>query len=191
METFLNVLDPDDTSTGGGSASALAGAMAGALLAMAAKLSSPGGDGQASAFFAGVYVQAVEVSKRLQEGGKEDAQAFLAVRSAYRLARLSEAERDMRQRAVQAAWLLAAQTPLENAQRCLRVLELGAELAGKVNPNVLSDFNCALLLARAGLQGCLENVTINLPSLKDSAWVERLSAQAAELRERCDQLSAA
>ena len=39
LETFLKVLDPSDRTTGGGSASAIAGAMAGALTAMVAELS--------------------------------------------------------------------------------------------------------------------------------------------------------
>ena len=36
---FLKVLDPNDNSTGGGTASAVAGAMAAALVAMVARLS--------------------------------------------------------------------------------------------------------------------------------------------------------
>ncbi len=37
-ETFLKVLDPEDSSTGGGSAAAISGAMAGALVAMVCRL---------------------------------------------------------------------------------------------------------------------------------------------------------
>jgi len=66
---------------------------------------------------------------------------------------------------------------------------LGKEVASQINPKVMSDFNCALLLARAGLLGCLENVAINLPSLQDVELARQLSAQAAELRSRSDVLA--
>jgi formiminotetrahydrofolate cyclodeaminase len=189
MDIFLKVLDPEDTSTGGGSAAAISGAMAGALLAMVSRLSSPGDEGADSAFFAGVYAQAVEVSAQLREGSQADSLAFLAVRAAYQLARKTEEEKAARQLAVQSAWLRATQTPLENGECCLRVLEMGAEMVGRINPRVASDYTCALLLARAGLLGCLENVEINLPSIKDAALVELLSARASKLRERCERLS--
>ena len=189
METFLKVLDPEDTSTGGGSAAAISRAMAGALLAMVSRLSSPGDEGADSAFFAGVYAKAMEVSSQLREGSQADSLAFLAVRAAYQLARKTDEEKATRQLAVQAAWLRAAETPLENSESCLRVLELGAEMVGRINPRVTSDYTCALLLARAGLMGCLENVEINLPSLKDTVLVEQLSARALKLRERCERLS--
>jgi formiminotetrahydrofolate cyclodeaminase len=39
VQAFLKVLDPADRTTGGGTASAIAGAMAGALTTMVAKLS--------------------------------------------------------------------------------------------------------------------------------------------------------
>jgi formiminotetrahydrofolate cyclodeaminase len=96
-----------------------------------------------------------------------------------------------RQMAIQEAWRYAAQTPLDNAEGCLRVCELGAEMVGRVNPKVLSDFNCSLLLSRAGFLGCLENVAINLPSLKDPVLMNQLSAQADALRARFEYLSAA
>ena len=39
VESFLRVLDPADNSTGGGTAAAVAGAMAAALVGMVARLS--------------------------------------------------------------------------------------------------------------------------------------------------------
>jgi len=183
METFRKVLDPDDASTGGGSASAIAGAMAGALVAMAARLSDST-EAPEKDFYERIYTQARQVSQQLLDGGEEDALAFQAVRSAYQLPRQTDEAKNARQQAIQSAWLRAARVPVENAGRCLRVFELGAELADRVNPKVLSDLRCGLLLARAGLLGCLENVQINLPALKDEAIAAQLDEQARDLRVR-------
>ena len=187
METFLKVLDPQDSSTGGGSAAAIAGAMAGALAAMAARLSGPAQEG-GDPVYERLYAQGERLSQELLRGSQEDSQAFQAVRGAYQLPRQTDEEKSVRQQAVQAAWRLAASVPLANAGRCLGVLELGVELAERVNPRVLSDLRCALLLAQAGLLGCLENVDINLPSIKDAGVAEELAKQAAELRARLSAL---
>ena len=191
METFLKVLDPEDTSTGGGSASAIAGAMAAALLAMVSSLSaSDKNEVEEKAFMERMQALAGELSEQLQEGSWEDSQAFQAVRSAYRLPKQSPDEKASRQKAVQTAWQGAARVPMENAERCCQVYELGAELSGRVNPKVRSDYRCALLLARAGLLGCLENVHINLPEIKDTNLAEQMAARAEALASRLAVLDA-
>ncbi len=180
-ETFFKILDPEDTSTGGGSASALAGSMAGALLAMVCLLSTKEPD-ETGLFFREKAALSKELSDRLLTGGQEDTRAFQAVRNAYRLPKESKVERETRQQAIQSAWFEATRVPLDNAARCLQIVSLGTELGSRINPNVRSDLNCALLLARAGALGCLENVAINLPNLKDTALAMQLAQQAESLR---------
>jgi formiminotetrahydrofolate cyclodeaminase len=175
-QTFLKVLDPKDTSVGGGSAAALAGAMAGALIAMACQLS------EHSDSLPATDAEAQELSNQLLKGSQEDAQAFQGVRSAYRLPKGTEEERKVRSQVVQSAWLEAAQIPLNNAGCCLRLVKLGLDLQGRTNPAVRSDLNCAILLAQAGVLGCLENVATNLSSIRDPAQVSQLAQQADGLR---------
>jgi formiminotetrahydrofolate cyclodeaminase len=184
METFKKVLDAEDTSTGGGSASAIAAAMAGALVAMASRLSDSVQNEADKLFYERIFTQAEQLSQQLLEGSQEDAQAFQSVRSAYHLPRLTNEEKITRQQAVQSAWVKAACVPLENAECCLRVYALGVELGGRVNPKVLSDLRCALLLARAGMLGCLENLHINLPSIKDATVAGQLAERASDLSKR-------
>lgn len=182
-EILERVFDPADTSAGGGSASALAGAMAAALLAMVCRLPGPeDAPGVQNPRLAEAGGQAVELSERLQLGSADDRLAFEGVRAAFRLPKGSQAEREERGRAVQAAWLRAAEVPLANADLCWAVLGLAFRLDGRTNLNALSDYRCARLLARAGLLGCLENVQINLPMIKEAQAVERLAAHAERLR---------
>ncbi len=51
--------------------------------------------------------------------------------------------------------------------------------------------NCARLLANAGALGCLENVKINLGSIKDAAIVSALAQQAEEISRQVEALQAA
>ncbi len=182
IAAFLRVLDPADTSTGGGSASALAGAMAAALVAMVSGLSI----GQDAAVSAAYYEDIAQIGNALAAallaGADDDARAFDTVRAAYRLPKGSEVEVAARRAAIQSSLIHAARVPLRNAQRCAQALELVARLEGRSNPRVASDLQCAAYLARASLQGCLANVDINLPSIKDPVTAEEIRTQAQDLR---------
>jgi formiminotetrahydrofolate cyclodeaminase len=180
---YLRVLDPADNSTGGGSASAIAGGMAAALVAMVARLSTGRDSSEPEAY----YLEVAELGSRLSEmliaGAEEDARSFDAVMAAYRLPKATAAEQDARRAAVQAAMVRATRVPLLNAEACAEVMALVARLQGRSNPRAASDLQCAGYLARAGLQGCLANIAINLPGIKDPIEAEEIWARAARLQE--------
>ena len=127
--------------------------------------------------------EAQNLSRQLSAGGFEDSQAFAAVRNAFRLANVTEADKAARREAIQDAWITATHVPLGNAERCEQILELAEQLRGGSNPTVRSDLNCALYLASAALLGCVENVEINLPSVKNEEIAEEILARARALRE--------
>jgi formiminotetrahydrofolate cyclodeaminase len=153
---------------------------------MVARLSVGKPGMEAEAYYEDVVSAATALSKALFDGGRADSQAFEAVRSAYGLAKTTEEEKTERSRAIQAAWTHAARVPLENARRCARVLELGTRLQGRSNPNAASDLVCAMHLARAGLLGCVANVEINMPSIKDPSEVAELVNRVDALREQAE-----
>lgn len=180
-EAFHRILDHADNATGGGAAAALAGAMAAAVLAMVARLSIDRGLAQPNTFYIMVAAEAEELSRQLLAGADADAQAFDAVRVAYRLPRSNETQRLARSLAIQSALAHATRVPLTNAERCQRVLQLCHMLRDQCNPNVTSDLECAELLARAGQRGCLSNVETNLRSIKDADTRAELTRRAERL----------
>lgn len=182
MAAFHRVLDPLDNSTGGGTASAVAGAMAAALVAMVARLSAGAGATEPEVFYQGIAESAGGLREALLDGAEEDARSFDAVMAAFRLPKTTDAEKDARRAAVQRATVYATRVPLYTAERCAAVLDLVAQLEGRSNPRTLSDLQCAGYLATAGLQGCLANVDINLPGIKDEAVSGEIRTRAATLR---------
>ena len=191
LAAFSKVLDPEDTTTGGGTASAIAGAMAGALVAMVARLPS-GTDGTGpESFYSEIAEEAALLSGQLLDGGSEDSQSFALVRKALRLSHQTDEQMASRRAAIQGAWLNATLVPLDNAERCARVLELGAQLRGRSNFSAASDLESALHLAHAGILGCLETIAANLPSIKDQSMVAALTARASELRTLAEVLESA
>jgi formiminotetrahydrofolate cyclodeaminase len=181
VEAFKRVLDSRDNATGGGAASGIAGAMAAALAAMVARLSVGRGCGKPDAFYASASAEAEQLSTELLDGANLDARAFGALSAAYKHPKDTEAGRSERSRVIQQMLVQATQVPLDNAERCKRVLTLCAGLEGCCNLTATSDLECAHLLARAALLGCLSNVEANLHSVKDAAVKAEFVAQAREL----------
>lgn len=182
ISAFLRVLDPTDDVTGGGTASAVAGAMAAGLVAMVARLSIGKKGMEDEIDYRAIDDESQRLSAKLFTGGREDSDAFQAVRAAYRQAGGDTESRASRREQIQKAVILAARVPLKNAEACKEVLDLCARLEGHSNPNTESDLECACHLARAGLLGCLANVEINLGSLEDEKRCRRLRERVRALR---------
>ncbi len=181
LKAFLRVLDPADNSTGGGTASAVAGAMAAALCAMVARLSIGKKGMQPEAFYRPLVEEGERLAKELMDGGREDSLAFDRVREVYRLPKDGQAQQAERKAAIAAAMLHATRVPLAGARGCARVLELCQALAGRSSPNAGSDLGSARALAAAGLAGCLANVEINLPGVAGGEAKVEIEQEAARL----------
>ncbi len=169
INAFLRVLDATDNSTGGGTASSIAGAMAAGLAAMVARLSMDKKNLAPTQTYQSIAAEAEILSAELFNGGQEDAAAFDRVTRTYKMPKDTTAAKDARTQAVQEAMQHAAEVPLSNAARCKRVLEICQRLGKSYNTNAASDLECALHLATAGLKGCAANVRINLPYIKDES----------------------
>ena len=167
VKAFLRVLDASDNSTGGGTASSVAGAMAAGLAAMVARLSMGKKELAPREHYEKIAAQAEALAVQLFNGGREDAAAFDRVSSAYRLPKKTDEDKASRSLEIQKAMVRAAEVPLSNAGNCKTVLDLCRKLEEKFNTNAKSDLECAGYLAEAGLKGCLANVRINLPYIKD------------------------
>jgi len=177
INAFLRVLDATDNSTGGGTASSVAGAMAAGLAAMVARLSMGKKDLAPPEHYKEIAAEAEKLSGELFDGGREDAAAFDRVTTAYQMPRDTADVKESRNRAIQKAMVHAAEVPLSNAGRCRRVLELCQSLEDSFNTNAASDLECAGYLATAGLNGCTANVRINLPYIKDEKTCKDIEAR--------------
>jgi len=183
IAAFLRVLDPADDQTGGGTASAVAGAMAAGLAGMVARLSIGREGLEPEAYYREIDAEARVLTGSLMSGGAEDSEAFGAVMRAFTLPKCTDEEKAARSEAIQDAMVDATQVPLENGERCARVLKLVDKLRDRSNPNAASDLEVAGALGRTALEGCLANVAINVASIKDGATAADLEERAAALRE--------
>jgi formiminotetrahydrofolate cyclodeaminase len=185
LKAFEGVLDPEDNITGGGAASAIASAMAAGLVGLVARVSiGKKNMALADEDYREIDARSQELVQALAAGSNADSSAFGKVMDAYRLPRETDEEKAARSAAIQEATAGATDVPLANAAHGLQVLDLAARLEGKSNVNALSDLECAVFLARAGVQGALSNAEINIEGLTDPAQVGYFNARYAAMAEK-------
>ena len=177
LEALQRVLNSEDTTTGGGTASSIAGAMAAGLVGMVARLSIDKPGSAPKAHYQTLISSADNLNNLLFDGGSKDTSAFEKVKTAYRLPKSSEEEKLIRRKTIESAMTKATIVPLENAQNCAKVQDLCIQLKPNYNKNADSDLYSAIYLAQAGFLGCVENVKINLPYLKNQKMIEDITRQ--------------
>jgi methenyltetrahydrofolate cyclohydrolase len=175
VSAFDGELASASPAPGGGSAAALSGSLAAALVAMVCRLSLGRSDLAASdAELTATLEDAEGLRCRLLELVDEDTAAFDAVMNALRMPKAEEAQRAARVAALEQATLAAAAVPLETLTAAALTLTLAAALAGRANPAAASDLGVAVGLAAAAAEGALLNVAINLGSLPPGDDVDQL-----------------
>jgi len=186
---FLDLLASDAPVPGGGSAAALAGAMAAALAAMVGRL-TVGREKYASAEadMRRVLETGEDLRRALFRQVAADAAAYGGFMQARKIPKGTAAEKAARAAAMEEAGRLAAEVPLESARLALRAMEAAAEAAAKGNRNAASDACVAALLGRAALRGACFNVRVNLPSVKDEAWKGRMASEVERLERAAEEV---
>ena len=186
---FVEELSTNSPAPGGGSVSALVGALGAALSSMVAALShekkelldlKPEMDE--------IGIEAQNLKDRLSFLVDEDTNAFNKVMDANRLSATNDEEKSSKNQAIEIANKYAIEIPLETAKKCFRVIELADTLVEKGNPNSVSDAGVAAEVALAGVSGACMNVLINLTSVEDDSYCDDMRNKVEEIMEKAESL---
>lgn len=185
VQPFLDAVAQPTATPGGGSVAALAGALGASLGQMVAGLSRKK---KSQAAHVEQLSEAVAefhaASRTLAEAIDQDAASFESVVAAYKLPQGNTEEQRRRDRAIQQALQGAAQVPLEVARSAAGIFERLGQLEPISSPSMLSDIRVGRLMAAAGVRGALENVAINLESITDAVFAERMRTESVSLLAR-------
>jgi formiminotetrahydrofolate cyclodeaminase len=175
---LLDAFASNDPVPGGGSASALAGAIGVSLLIMVADMNKTRtGAPEETADLADAASRLRPRREELEELIDRDSEAYSAVVAAYKMAKTTEAEKQSRREAIQAAMTEATEVPLETMRVCQQALSGAVVVARAGNPNAKSDVGVGIEFLLTGLRGGRMNVDINLTSLSDTAFVTRVTTE--------------
>ena len=114
----------------------------------------------------------------------KDSNAYKDVLAAFKLPKDTQEEKAQRAEAIQDAMKNAARVPLGVAYDSLQVMDLAEKVIRNGNRNAASDGAVGTMMARTAVLGALFNVKINLASVKDQAFVEKMTREVNKLESR-------
>jgi methenyltetrahydrofolate cyclohydrolase len=170
IQEFLERVASGEPVPGGGCVAALAAALSAALCGMVGGLTlGRKGNPDLDARMATLVEAASRLRVRLMDDIDRDAEAYGLVLKAYRMAKGTGPEREVRLEAIQNALTEAALVPLSVAEAGVVLLSLAEDAVTEGNPNAITDAVVGALMARSAVIGALYNVKVNLSLIRDES----------------------
>jgi formiminotetrahydrofolate cyclodeaminase len=167
---------------GGGSVAALNAALAAGLTEMVANLTiGKKGYEAVEDEMKTIAEEASQLRTKLTAAIDQDADAYTEVMAAYKLPKTTDDDIALRKQKIQEAIKHAALVPLEVARDALAVIDLAGQAILKGNKNAASDGAVAAMNARTGALAAIYNVKINLGSINDDSFADKLAQEVRKL----------
>jgi len=184
---FLSELASSSPAPGGGSVAALAGSLGAALSSMVCNLTI------GKEKYIDVWDEIKKALRKCEKIRKhltmlidEDTKAFNDVMKAFKMPKETDNQKVKRSIAIQEGYKTAAKVPLETARTCENILDIAKIVAEKGNQNSITDSAVSALMAKAGVESAILNVKINLGSIKDEKFVNKISSELNTLQNNSD-----
>jgi formiminotetrahydrofolate cyclodeaminase len=182
LTDLLNAFASNEPVPGGGSAAALAGAVGASLLIMVAGLpKTRTGAPEEAADLAEAAARLRPLRDTLASLVERDSDAYASVIVAMRLPKGTDAEKGTRRAAIDTAMRGAIDVPMDTMRACQQALRGAVVVARHGSPNASTDTGTGVLLLMAGLRAAALNVDVNLQSVSDRTFVERVSQERDQL----------
>ena len=182
LRDLLDAFASNESVPGGGSAAALAGAVGVSLLMMVAGLPrTRTGAPEEAADLAEAAARLRPLRDTLAVLVERDSDAYASVLVAMRLPKATDAEKGARRAAIDTAMHGAIEVPIDTMRACQQALRGAVVVASNGNTNASTDTGTAVLLLMAAVHGAALNVDVNLKSVRDAAFAERIAKERDQL----------
>lgn len=184
VKSFLAETAGEAPVPGGGSISALNGAIAASLCQMVANLTiGKKKYADCEAEMKEIAAKVASIAQELVLDVDRDSDAYDKVFAAFKLPKETDEEKAARSQAIQESTKYAAEVPMEVARRVYSLLDMIDAVVARGNQNAVTDGCVAMMCARCAIVGALFNVRINLTSLKDRDFASKLRQEADKMEE--------
>lgn len=186
VNTMEKILDSKNVTAGGGSASAMAGAMACGLIGMTARLSLMKCYGLEDRQYIELAEELDEISFKLLRGAQDDEKTYGLICDAMKLPKDTDEDREFRERAIQEAGINSCNILKENGYLCKKVLKIGLILKDNSDSNAAADLTVGISLAETAVIGCVDGIRSNLPLIKNPDALAGFREDIEKLKEKDD-----
>ncbi|MDD3401246.1 MAG: cyclodeaminase/cyclohydrolase family protein [Eubacteriales bacterium] len=179
---FIDLLRSNAPAPGGGSASALIGAVGMGLGVMTASLTAGKKKyADRELLMQQAIADGSSVADSMIEGIDKDTDVFNVVMEAYGLPKTCDHDKEVRRNAIELATKDATGVPFVLMLHCAKAMDVLETLLGKINPSCASDLGVGALCIKTAVQGAWLNMLINLAGLSDEAFKEEYHSRGAAL----------
>jgi glutamate formiminotransferase/formiminotetrahydrofolate cyclodeaminase len=184
ISDFVNELSSDSPAPGGGSVSALSGALSSALISMVTQLTFNHKDYKRyNNKMEKVAIESQELMRKFTELIDRDTEAFNTYMAARRMPKKKESDKIKRNKALEKASKVVTNVPFETLKLSAKLLRLSEIVAKNGNVNARSDAGVSAMQAEVAVEGAYLNVLINLPSVDDKEFVNEVKNEADKILE--------
>lgn len=190
-DQFCELTASNAPAPGGGSVSALCGALAASLSAMVGNLTlgRKGHEAVEETMHQSICdLESIRVT--LLKAIDEDSMSFNEFMAALKMPKTTDEEKAARKVAMQTALKIASLVPLKVARESAKIFDYATLMLESGNPNALTDAMVSTLAARTATLGALLNVRINLGSIKDETFVEATLKEVMSLEAQANHAEA-
>jgi len=185
IQHFLNEVASNSPAPGGGSVSALSGAIGAALISMVANLTlGKKKFKDEEPLMKEILENASRVKTDLVKLMEEDTAAFNEVADVFKMPKDTEEQKEKRKKAMQEALKHATMVPFTTMEKAVYMLMQYERALGHTNPSTASDFGVGILCLETALKGAWLNVKINLDGIEDESFVQEYEKKSKELLEK-------
>lgn len=182
LRFFLDKLCSNSPTPGGGSASALTGAIAASLSGMLAALTvNKKGYEDVQPEMKEILARSSELKEELLDLLQKDTEAFDDAAKAFKLPKHTEEEKKKRAQAIEEGLKKATEVPLAIMEQSRDVALLAQKVLKKGNIMAISDGAISALFAEAAAIGAMINVRINFSWMKDQEYIESVEKQLSSI----------
>lgn len=173
IQAFIDELASKAPTPGGGSAAAVMGAQAAALISMVCNLTiGKPKYAEVDDDMRALLAKSEALRETLTGMIKTDVDVFNRLMATYGLPKDSDEEKAARSEAIQVVLKEATVVPLACAHACAETIALSRIAANKGNIGVISDAGVAVMAGYGALKSAALNVYINAGGLKDRVFAE-------------------
>ncbi|MCL0043816.1 cyclodeaminase/cyclohydrolase family protein [Peptococcaceae bacterium] len=185
LREFIDTTASDSPTPGGGSVSAVVGALGSALVQMVGNLTVgkekyKGVEGEVKE----LLDKSSKIMNELKELTRKDIEHFDAFIKVLSMPKDTEEQKQKRSEAIQKTLKEAANTPLSVARLGVEMLAIVNRMAEIGSKMVISDAGVAAHLIEASIYSALITVDSNLVLIKDEKFINNVDKEKKELQEK-------